>query len=532
MNAATNQSRVRILLVEDNPGDARLLRELLFEDRRMQAELVHVDYLSKAFEALRSPGIDLVLLDLSLPDAQGLETLIRTHELAPAVPIVVLTGSNDEELALRAVQLGAQDYLVKDGIDGPSLGRSVRYAIERNKAEHMGRQLLAEQAARAQAEIEEARFRSLAQAVPQIVWEISSKGGFEYTNPRWLEYSGQTAAEARESAPRDWIHPDDLAQWLGGQAHRAEWELEFRLRDAGGNYRWHLARVAPLLEHGDGPVRWYVASTDIDDRKLAEEERARLYDAAQRAIKSRDDLLATVSHDLRSPLGSILFCAEELQAELPDIDAAVASKIAVVIRSSAKQMEVLIRDLLDIASIESGHLRIAAAAVPVADLLGEVVEALRPAAQARRVRLELDADNLEDVVACDKNRVHQIYTNLVGNALKFSSGKNLIVLRARRSGREVTFSVVDNGPGIAQDQLGRVFDRFWRADDKSLSGVGLGLAICRGIVEQHGGRIWVESKVGEGTTFSFTLPLATDKTPPRSLESRPPGPVVPRDRSP
>jgi PAS domain S-box-containing protein len=499
---------LRVLLVEDNPGDARLLRELFADDRRLRVEVTQVDYLAKAFDVLRSGQIDVILLDLSLPDAHGLETVVKTHQRAPSVPIVVLTGLNDEELALAAVQEGAEDYLLKGLVDGPGLGRSIRYAIARSKGDALERQVLAEQAARTQAEIGEKRFRCLAEAIPEIVWEISADGVFDYTSPRWFDYSGQTPDEARGACPRDWIHPDYVDAWTQAWARGGEWQMECPMRRADGSFRWHLTRFAPFFDQSGALSRWYGTATDIDDRKRAEEERARLYEAARRAIRSRDDLLATVSHDLRSPLGSILLGTEVLLPEAPvSVTSAEVTEMAQIIRRSAQRMEVLIRDLLDIASIESGHLRISIAPAAADAVIEEAVEAASPAGQAKELKIESHVEPMDVLVHCDKSRVLQVFANLVGNAVKFTPRGGSIVLRARRRDEQILFSVSDTGSGIAADQLAHVFDRFWQASATARAGVGLGLAICQGIVEQHGGQIWVESTVGQGTTFSFTVPI-------------------------
>jgi PAS domain S-box-containing protein len=508
VSSGVDERPVRVLLVEDNPGDARLLRELISEDRRLRAEVTQVDRLARAFAALADDKPDVILLDLSLPDAHGLETVVKTHERAPDVPIIVLTGLNDEELALSAVQSGAEDYLLKGAVDGPGLARSIRYAIERTKGNSMERKLLAERAGRAQAEIGEKRFRGLAEAIPQIVWEIGADGTFEYTSPRWSEYTGQTPDDARKAHLRDWIHPDYVDTWTKSWERGAEWQMEYPMRRADGTFRWHLGRFAPFLDENGAPTKWYGTGTDIDDRKRAEEERARLYEAARRAIKSRDDLLATVSHDLRSPLGSILLSTEVLlPRDGAPLDPDEVTEMAQIIRRSAKRMELLIRDLLDIASIESGHLRISRAPAAAHALVHEAVEAALPAAQAKELRLTGQVDPLDVLVYCDKNRVLQVFANLVGNAIKFTQRGGSIVLRTTRDGDQVLFSVTDTGPGIAADQLGHVFDRFWQAGETAIGGVGLGLAICRGIVEQHGGKIAVESTLGHGTTFSFTIPI-------------------------
>lgn len=503
---------VRILLVEDNPGDVRLLRELLREAPQLSGQLTHVERLAAAAPLLRPEQVDVVLLDLSLPDASGLHGLRQLQATAPAIPIVVLTGLEDEEQALHAVHEGAQDFLVKGRVDGPGLARSIQYAIARNRAEEMERQLVFAHAARAAAEEGESRFRGLAEAIPQIVWECSSSGRFEFMSPRWYEYTGQTPSGSAEAQWNDAVHADDLGPllrcWEEAVQTGTTWQSEYRLRRADGAYRWHLGRAVPAPGK-DGVIKWYGTATDIDDQKSSEQERLRLYQEAQRALKSRDDLLATVSHDLRNPLSTITMVATlMLSTAASDEPGRRLHRHAEKLDRAAKRMEHLIRDLLDLAALESGHLSINPKPTQLTSLISETIEALLPAAQAKAIKLASDQNDGGTWVTCDRERVLQVLTNIVGNAIKFTPEGGSIELRCARRAGEVCLSVADTGPGIAEQDLPKVFDRFWQGNSATRAGTGLGLAIAKGIVERHAGSLWVESELGKGTTFSFTLPLA------------------------
>jgi signal transduction histidine kinase len=237
-------------------------------------------------------------------------------------------------------------------------------------------------------------------------------------------------------------------------------------------------------------------------------EQERLAREAQRAVRSRDDLLATVSHDLRSPLGTIAMAAGMLRrAADGGLEASAVARHTAAIERSVQRMDGLIRDLLDIASIESGHLSVEFEPVRTGDLLHEAIELLESVAIEKGLRLEA-AITADLLAQCDRGRLLQVFGNLVGNAIKFTPAGGSIVIRVERPGHRIRFSVSDTGPGIAPEQLPLVFDRFWKAEETARAGTGLGLAICKGIVEQHGGRIWVESRLGEGTTFFFTIPVA------------------------
>jgi signal transduction histidine kinase len=172
----------------------------------------------------------------------------------------------------------------------------------------------------------------------------------------------------------------------------------------------------------------------------------------------------------------------------------------------------LIQDLLDISSIEAGQLRLAKSRQTVIPIVKKVLEAFEVQAKQKAVTLESELppeDNLE--IDADPDRIRQVLTNLIGNALKFTETGGSVLVRVFSKHGEVYFSVADSGPGIPPEDLTHVFDRFWRADRSSRLGTGLGLSIAKGVVETHGGRIWVESQVGVGSKFYFTLPLAVSR---------------------
>jgi signal transduction histidine kinase len=383
----TVDAAVRILLVEDNPGDARLLRYTLQEAQSLRFELSHADRLSDALDRVRAEPVDVVLLDLSLPDAHGMDTVARMLEAAPAVPIIVLTGLADETVAVHAVQAGAQDYLVKGTVEGATLGRAIRYAMERKRLETERAELL-----------------------------------------------------------------------------RAERE----------------ARAA-----------------------------------AEAAVNARDEVLRIVAHDIGNSLSAVKIHAMVLERTLPADGQAEARKRTEAIRNLTQQMDRLRQDLLDVAAIEAGRLSFEPHETALHEVVDDVLRTV--AGQAGEKGLTLKADVPDDLPAvwADRERLHQVLGNLVGNAVKFTPAGGRVSVTARldpTAGEEghpgVRVAVEDTGPGISAEHLPHVFDRFWQARSTRRAGAGLGLAIARGVVEAHGGRIWAASEPGQGTTFEFTLPAA------------------------
>ncbi len=243
----------------------------------------------------------------------------------------------------------------------------------------------------------------------------------------------------------------------------------------------------------------------VENARMYEQERqARA--AAEAATRAREDALAVVAHDLRNPLATISMGAAAMLASMPaGDDYAPLRRTAATIHRVADQMAGLLSDLLDVSRMESGHLVLARLATPAAALIDQAIEIVSPLAAKREQRLIVDSAVADDVL-CDPIRLPQVFSNLLGNAIKFTPPGGTIVLRARRIGERVEFAVIDDGPGIPPEQLPHVFERYWKARTADRDGVGLGLAIAQGIVEAHDGRIEVESS-GSGTTFKFTVPV-------------------------
>lgn len=239
-------------------------------------------------------------------------------------------------------------------------------------------------------------------------------------------------------------------------------------------------------------------------------DNARLYRSMQECVAERDRVLGVVAHDLRGPLSSILLRAQLVEKTMvPATPAGAPMRGALVrIADTAMQMDRLIRDLLDLTRMRAGRLEPDLRPWPAAVLVGDAIDEARVQAAARNIQLhEVLAPGLPAVRA-DRDRILQVFSNLLGNALKFTPPHGEIEVRAWVSGSVVYFAVRDNGPGIRPEHLSMVFDRFWQLQRTDRRGAGLGLGICKWIVEAHGGQIGVESTLGHGSTFRFSLPIA------------------------
>jgi len=252
-------------------------------------------------------------------------------------------------------------------------------------------------------------------------------------------------------------------------------------------------------------------------------DNARLYREARRAVEARDEVLGIVSHDLGNPLQAIFIGLESMERSRAGRATGRPGQeeyYLTAIRRSVEVMERLIQDLLEVRRMESGHLQLDPQPRSLGPLVEEALEMLVPLARVKNIRVlnEVPAEGLP-MVRVDGDRIQQVLSNLVGNAVKHTPEEGEVCLQCEVTADELRIHVRDTGSGIPPEDLARVFDRFWRAGKRRGRGIGLGLAIARGIVRSHGGRIWAESEVGTGSTFSFALPLDRAKT-----DSAPAGP--------
>lgn len=286
---------------------------------------------------------------------------------------------------------------------------------------------------------------------------------------------------------------------------------------------------ALVLVHSDSDRRFVMEDLDLA-RELGRRaamtiENAQLFNQAQQATRARDEMLGIVAHDLRNPLSTVTMgSAMLLDSALDDAQ----RRYAELVSRAAGRMQELIQDLLQARQIESGQLRVLPRAQPVAPLVEEAVAMLTPLAEGRRIHLSAMLEEGLRPALLDNVRILQVLSNLIGNALKFTPEGGSVQIGCEPLGGELRFVVADTGPGIPPDQIPHVFGRFWQAADRDTRGIGLGLSIVKGIVEAHGGRVWVESSVGEGARFYFTIPAQPEGAAAVSTGPRPAASPRPR----
>jgi two-component system, sensor histidine kinase and response regulator len=432
-------STERVLVVDDSATQLEAARSLL----EAQGYLVDVArHGEEALEKVEARQYDLVLSDVMMPGMSGFELCAAIKsQVDPPPPVVLLTSLNDPRDIVRGVECGADNYITKPYEPAHLIDR-IRHVLENVR-------LRARQPSQGPFTVQFLdETYTIASNPPQILALLLSS----------FEELIRTNAALQESKRQL------------NEAHERELRREQEAR----------------------------AQAEADTRRME-----LLKQKAEAATRARDDVLATVSHDLKNPLGTI-YTSAALLLEMEMSPEAQQRQID-IIRRTAQRMDRLIQDLLDVSRMEAGRFTVEAAPESVRSLVLEARELLDSLAQAKKIELVHELPAADVVVRADRNRVLQVFSNLIGNAVKFTAEGGSVVVGATTDQHGVRFYVTDTGVGIAESDLPRIFDRFWHAGESG--GSGLGLAIAKGIVEAHEGRIWAESS-GQGSTFAFTLPQA------------------------
>ncbi len=499
---------IRILMVEDVVTDAELVeRELRRAGLPFTSRLVMTE---EAFlRDLVDFSPDLVLSDFTLPRFDGMTALRLTRERSPGVPVVIVTGSINEETAVECMKAGAADYVLKDHL--ARLGPAVEGALERKR--------LREERLRAEGELRRNALRlGQAQRIAHLgYWEWEIDADDVHWSEETFRIFGLTDFQPTYEGVLERVHPDDRPSVLKGlEASIQEgkpFNAQHRIIRPDGSVRVLHAQAEVTRDAGGRPMRFLGIVLDITERVRLEEDLRRKVQELAEADRQKDEFLAMLAHELRNPLAPIRNSVQVLQlvgAQEPNVKWA-----GEVIGRQVKHLSRLVDDLLDISRITRGKVTLAREPIEVAAIVSMAIEAIRPLIDERRHELEVSLPSEPLRVKGDLTRLTQVLSNLLNNAAKFMEPGGKVWLRAGRKGDEAVIEVKDAGVGIAGDVLPYVFDLFKQGDrslDRSQGGLGIGLTLARRLVEMHGGTIVAASEgVGKGSRFEVRLPLLPDK---------------------
>jgi signal transduction histidine kinase len=516
-----------VLVVDGDDGDRASARAAL-----EQGGLTVVDDCrtpEQAAEVVGRRAADCVVVDYDLGTGDPRSVIEACR--AADVPVVVLTDHGGEELAVELMKLGAADYLVKGHASPQRLARAVRGAVRVGAAERSEREVrqqlvrqagllarLSDAALRVHAAVsaDDISAEGIARVAVEEALLLADAGaaGCDLVPQPLVREGLSCRVTAEGDAGLDLARADDplsedgrtmdVRRVVGSGGRPSLVRVALR----GGGRRlgelWVARAARPFDGHAEALLRQLGQTVSLALRN------AELIHDSREAAQARDDMLAIVSHDLRNPLNTITMGAAMLRQRLSSTPGGATEELAILdrVERGLGRMGKLLEDLLDASRIDAGRLAVSPERVRGVTLISEAVEAISPHAQARGIDLVAGLTDATLDVLADRHRVLQIFTNLVGNALKFTPRGGRVVLALEACSPYARFSVADTGPGIPPEQHGHLFKRFWKAKEGTREGAGLGLFISRGIAEAHGGAIGVDSRVGDGTRVWFTLPLA------------------------
>ncbi|MGE5681649.1 MAG: ATP-binding protein [Bacillota bacterium] len=512
---------IKVLLIEDNIGDARLINEMMSDINNVLCRFDHAFRLSTGLEKLESNSYDVVLLDLGLPDSKGLEALKKVNAAARSLPIIIMTGLEDEALAVEAVKMGAQDYLLKMQIDSYLLLRSIRYAIERKKSEEHLRE-------------SEERYHSLFRNNYSTILIIDTETGeIVDANAAACEFYGYSKEEltSRKIAEINCLPEGEIFTKMNLARNYTDNHFFFRHRLASGEVRDVEVYSGPIVLKKKQLL--YSIVHDITERKKAEEQ-VRKYVEELRASKemleknaaemaelnkklhetnaSKDKFLSIVSHDLKSPFQGLLGLSKALAEEYSTLTESERIRYAAYLSNTTQHLYNLIENMLQWSRIETGKVKFQPIEISAYAEAMYVISLLN----GRVVKKNISIVNLIEKELCiyaDNEMFNSLLQNLITNAIKFTYTGGTVTISSFSgyfNGIEETgIAISDDGVGISEEQLEDLFRldvRDSKPGTENEKGTGLGLIICKEIVEKHGGKIWAESQSGKGSTFKFTLP--------------------------
>ncbi len=512
----TNQT-LNILLIEDNPGDVKLIKTFL-QDSSVKHEFIHASNLFEGSEEIKTKPVDIVLLDLTLPDSAGFKTLTTFVEKFPRVPVIVLTGLNNEIVGNQAIKAGAQDFLVKGQFDGKLLGRSIRYALQRFKT-----QLKLEETARI-LEISEKRNVEAQEMAHFGNWEVDIVSnemkwtdeiyrifGFQpgSLNPTLSDYINYVQIEDRPKV-------EEFFQKAAkdGKLHT----IEHRIIIDGRTIKYIALQAKVYHEELTDKILLVGAVQDITERKISEQLIIEK-NISSKASKIKEEALADMSFHIRTPLSSIvnlLFLLENNNTSAQQLEFIDGLK------TSVDDLSIMINNLLNFSVLMSDKIKVEEEEVHIKEFMQSIHKVMKIKADNAKVDLKIETpDDLPEKLYIDPNKVTQILYNLIDNAIKHSPEKGKITIKcvckeAINNKASLQFSVQDKGVGMPKskvkelleaDKLLEVYSEE-KTEDKKRK---LGMAIVTMLIKTMQGTLDIESSEGTGSSFNFSIPVKIAK---------------------
>ena len=491
---------IQILIVEDDIVDRDIIKRALI-GCGIKHELFFADDHESGKKATLGIEYDCIFLDYNLPGGTGLELLKAIRQSDNKSPIIMVTSLGDEKLAVESMKLGADDYIPKSLITASSIGQNIRHAIKGKENEKRQREL------EKQLQETQKKLSTVVSNSPIILFSLDDKADFILFEGKGLESLGiekekvvNTSLNENNNLP---IYFDDYSRAMNGEKHTEiiEWKEKF-----------FEIFYSPIRDENNIISGVLGIASDITVHKKAEEELTNAKLIAEETAKIKEQFLANMSHEIRTPMNGIIGLTGILLNTKLDAE---QLKYLQSIKSSSDNLLIIINDILDFSKIEAGKMNFESVQFRIEEITNNTIELFQSKADEKSISLILENDsNIPEFVTGDPTRLTQILNNLISNAIKFTE-KGEVRLSIRlisQDNKNVTlcFEIKDTGIGITDKSIPTIFDSFTQASSdttRRFGGTGLGLTIVKKLINLQNGEIIVKSKLGAGTSFTFSLPF-------------------------
>ena len=498
-----NRYYINVLLIEDNPGDARLIREYLKDNKNASFTIQWISTLNNLKESVNILP-DLILLDLNFPESRGIDTFDFVHTILPDTPIIVQTGLNDEQIGQAAMSRGAQDYLIKGNFHGSLLSKAIIYGIERDKlVKRLQKEKLTHESEKIVAEIIDNS--SVA------IYRTDSNGNFLVVNSALAKIFGYTLNELKEIKASD-LFPDPSL--------REKFLDSLKEKQIISGYEHKLIKkdksIITVLEScritNDSSGNQYYEGVieDISLRKEAEEKILNYNEELQFLNKTKDKLFSIIAHDLKSPFQAIHSYSEILNSEMAEMSVTEIKKSFSYILDNSRNTLVLLENLLEWAKLQTNRKTPEINEFDIYYIMKRAYDLYAFMAANKNIEFTFNCPE-KTIVSTDENIIYTVIRNLISNSLKFTNPFGKVSIEAFPENTSLKIIVSDDGIGMTCEQYSKLSDANTLKVSKGTmgeNGTGLGLVLCKELLHKLNIELIIESKLGKGTFVSFTVPLS------------------------